>query len=999
MANIYNNSTKKWEDVPDSDVPSGVAAGKYSFEKDLEIPVIDKDGRMGTVSASDAHIAFKQGARLPTAEDQAADFEKKNKEILRRQYGEDNLINAGTAGVIRGVVPFADAAMIGMGALAGKGEAVKEGLSQLKEQNPTTSILGEVAGTLSPYSVVGKAAGAAGKVIPEAVATANAVKVGLKGGTAATKASQVLENVATAGLGSAVEGMVYGANTGISEAILGDPDEVAENLLYNTAFGGLFGGLGGAAIGGAKEAAPLLKAINKKVAEFGDSAVQATARGAVRTAALPAVAMSQGTKAAKIASEIIGDAEGRAGEKFARETLMGADEAGKAAEKVVSRQIKEAEAGLIKAAKDWPADVKQVIKDTVDTAAGDLSEAQTISYRTFQKIDEPFKAQLAADTRPGMIIGDVFDATEQTIKNLEKQGTAAAKAKAQELTDILYAGDRRTAAALTGSERAATLSQKMTVGDEILLARELRNMVQPYQKSISSIGEKGRKEAIDLWNQLDGQLKNYPVEEYAKQISDGDRWYRASSEIGRLTGKGSLAKYTPVSSKIRSTFSDPVKSDYIDEMLNNVTEFIPYFEKLKGVGSNLQAQKNIALEMSNKIKELSGKNLNGRLSADDALEMMNQFGGTKAMIQRSDKLKELQSTFSTSTTLKPIEKLIKINKALGRPVDDALEAARPFQEIHQKMRELTKTDKETASLLNRLLTKGAKIAVGTTVGGPIGAVAGALDNGTGFKGADALRMFDGLTAIERFSNKAFNRMEQSIEKAGRALVSDKGRQAVVATSVYKPLSDRRKEFKDKAAYLANFAVPDQAAQYIEKTVGQLPGAPNIQAAVGARLINTATFLNSKLPTDPLAGQSIFVDKSGWTPSDFELARFERYVDAAENPQQVLENITKGDVSPEEIETLKTLYPGVFNKLQNRVINDIIDNGANMSYQQRITIGTLFNVPSDPTLTPQFIQAMQATYAVPPQGRPNEGTTRGPKSKLDLNIEQSAMTDTQRITQK
>lgn len=996
MATVFNNATKKWESIDDSTVPEAVSSGKYSLEKNTRIPVVSPEGETGTVPSNQAATAFKQGFTVSNPADISNNFDKKEKELLQKQFGENNTLAATTGGLLRGVLPGSDLLLTGVGSALGHGEDVRFGLQQLKEQNPTASIVGEVAGTLSPFSVLGKVAGAAGKAIPEAIATANA----LKGVETASKASKVLQGVTTAGLGSLVEGMVYGGNTGVSEAILGDPDEVAENLLYNTAFGGLFGGLGGAGIGAIQEAAPLLKAINKKVTSLADDAVQSTARGVTRATMVPTVAATQGTKAAKIASEIIGDVEGRAGEFANRELLQGVEGLSKQSERLVGKQIKDAEKGLINAAKDWPTDVKQVVKDAVETASGDLAEAQNISYRTFQKIDEPFKAQLANDTRPGMIIGNVFDATENAIKELERQGTQPALAKAKELTDFLYAGDRKFAAGLSGTERQASLAQKVTAGDEILLARELRSMVQPNQKSISSIGEKGRKKAIDLWNQLDESLKNYPDANYAKQISDGDKWYRASAEIGRLTGKGGVSKYEPVASKIRSTFSNPVKADYLDEMFNNVSEFIPFFEKLQGVGDNIAQQQNIAQEMSNKIKELSGKNLNGRLSADDALEIMKQFGSTKNMVARADKLKELQASFAASQDLKPLEKLIKLNKVLGRSTDEALEAARPYQQIHEKLKTLTKNDKETASLLNRIISRGTKVATGAAFGGPGGAIIGsALDSGMGFKGADAIRAFDGLTAIERFSNKSFNRMEQSIENAGRSLVSEKGKKAVTSYMAHRPLKEKREEFKKKSEHLAKMAVPEEAANFIEQKVGSLPGAPQIQAAIGRRLIEQANFLRSKLPIDPLAGQSIFINNSQWTPSDFELAKYDRYEQAAENPQQVLDNIVKGEVSPEEIETLKTLYPGVFNKLQNRVINDIIENGANMSYQQRITIGTLFNVPSDPTLTPQFINAMQATYAETPQGRPDEGTTSGPKSKLDLNIEQSAMTDTQRLTHK
>jgi hypothetical protein len=233
-----------------------------------------------------------------------------------------------------------------------------------------------------------------------------------------------------------------------------------------------------------------------------------------------------------------------------------------------------------------------------------------------------------------------------------------------------------------------------------------------------------------------------------------------------------------------------------------------------------------------------------------------------------------------------------------------------------------------------------------------------------------------------------------------ALTSDSFRKVGTAAggqNVRMPIDKSRETFKKRAAYLNSMRDPNTAMAEVEKRVGSSTHAPQISAALAAQFVKTNQFLADKLPTDPLAQYNLNFYKSSWEPSDYQLAEFHRYVHAAEDPTSVLDDIAAGSVTPEQIETLKTLQASMYKRLQDGLMDAIMDENLKLSYEQRLNISTLLDVPTDPTLAPAFVSTMQQNYA-------NEATPTQPgqpqKSprKIHLELDPSAIaTDVSRLT--
>lgn len=97
-------------------------------------------------------------------------------------------------------------------------------------------------------------------------------------------------------------------------------------------------------------------------------------------------------------------------------------------------------------------------------------------------------------------------------------------------------------------------------------------------------------------------------------------------------------------------------------------------------------------------------------------------------------------------------------------------------------------------------------------------------------------------------------------------------------------------------------------------------------------------------------------------SDAEIARWNAYVTTAAKPLSVLDDLARGTIRREQVETLRALYPALYSSMSAKVLEALHDSRAEVSYTQRVLLGTLFGAPTDPTLQPASIRALQAAFS-------------------------------------
>jgi hypothetical protein len=112
---------------------------------------------------------------------------------------------------------------------------------------------------------------------------------------------------------------------------------------------------------------------------------------------------------------------------------------------------------------------------------------------------------------------------------------------------------------------------------------------------------------------------------------------------------------------------------------------------------------------------------------------------------------------------------------------------------------------------------------------------------------------------------------------------------------------------------------------LQRSYGQTPQAA---AAAGETLKVAQNYLKGKLPPTVL-------DDLGQpqSPGPVALAKFAKYAEAVSNPMVVLENLNKGYVSPEGLDTLRVVYPQMWAAVQEQAKQSVTDKAMSARQKQ------------------------------------------------------------------
>jgi hypothetical protein len=263
--------------LPPEAVPQAAAAGKAFFKKDARVYARNHAGELVTLAPEDVS---RPGYQILTPA-QVAEAQAK------KQYGEGvgDVVKAGAAGLARGATLGAsDAVLTAVG-----GDDTRKALQGLRQANPITSGVTEVAGAVAPVALSGGAgaAGAAGTAgraagairaagaLPRAAAAAGSlVERGIARGLAGlgyegtTLAGRAAAGALKLGAAGATEGAIYGGAAAANDAVLRGDEITAEKIVSGMGHGALFGGAVGGALGaaGPLASAGLSKLVPKKEA-------------------------------------------------------------------------------------------------------------------------------------------------------------------------------------------------------------------------------------------------------------------------------------------------------------------------------------------------------------------------------------------------------------------------------------------------------------------------------------------------------------------------------------------------------------------------------------------------------------------------------------------------------------------------------------------------------------------------------------------------------------
>lgn len=309
--------------------------------------------------------------------------------------------------------------------------------------------------------------------------------------------------------------------------------------------------------------------------------------------------------------------------------------------------------------------------------------------------------------------------------------------------------------------------------------------------------------------------------------------------------------------------------------------------------------------------------------------------------------------------------------ATGRALS-ALEAAERRGRVLGQWRAL-QGQGDAAGMLAGALGGGAGAAF--ALGGPgaaagLGAAAAAAN-----MVANPQRIARGLAVLERLARQTDDRIGQSIQRflrrGGQAVgeAARRGRRAAVmgGATAYR---ERTRRLEEEAR--------DLPARIADGT-RDLSDAPRTQQALQTRAARAVAFLQRVRPSGRVVPGQLLVNRNR-LPSATEMERFLRYARAVDDPETVLRDLEQGKLSREGIEALREVYPALYARITQRAVEALSELETPPPYQERLQLGILLGIPTDPSLTPAFLATIQQTHAAASAQQPQQqsaAVTRAP----------------------
>jgi hypothetical protein len=212
------------------------------------------------------------------------------------------------------------------------------------------------------------------------------------------------------------------------------------------------------------------------------------------------------------------------------------------------------------------------------------------------------------------------------------------------------------------------------------------------------------------------------------------------------------------------------------------------------------------------------------------------------------------------------------------------------------------------------------------------------------------------------------------------------------------MSAGQKAFDKRARALAALqSNPAALTAHVGNALGPVAdAAPKATAAATSTALAGLQLLASKLPPsyqDPYSLQPQFQPTS--SASRTEIAVHTRYVEALDDPTIIMKRAQNGTLTAEHVEAVKAVYPQLYDQMRSAIMTSLIDSKSKVPYGRRIMLGTLLDLPTDASLAPDFVRALQATYAT----HPEDATQEPPNPNLSsLDVASSFQSGAQSVSE-
>jgi hypothetical protein len=489
--------------------------------------------------------------------------------------------------------------------------------------------------------------------------------------------------------------------------------------------------------------------------------------------------------------------------------------------------------------------------------------------------------------------------------------------------------------------------------------------------SLGGMGPTARKQFDEQMGRLTKALESGEGHELFTAADDAKRWFGKQAQFGR--GPMGLSEWAREADRLyqgRGGLMGTLESDVwgkagaAQKAVNAATsENIGFGSRFKGGflaehGSEAGRPINVAdtAKVSGFLGRLTkaGNDLDAQGVKDfirtrraflEATENSYDHGGgaTKAIAKERASLDAMEKTFDKATKETALINQVKrmhgeeqanhIGGFLGLATDTLTKPVTTLQRLAQ-------IESHTTQILEKIGAGGQKLAGGSGASSAR-AVGLAPPKGAG-KGFFSLLMERAPVAGEITAVAGANSGQKAFDKRARALAALQSNPAALSARV-----------GDALGPIAD-------------------AAPKTTAAATATALAGLQFIASKMPPsyqDPYTIQPQFQPTS--RASATEIAVHTRYVEALDDPTIIMKRAQNGTLTAEHVEAVKAVYPQLYGQMRSAIMTSLIDSKSKVPYGRRIQLGTLLDLPTDASLAPDFVQALQATYATHPEAATQE----------------------------
>jgi len=949
---IQQVSAKYKGDSQMTDIESKIMNGDLGFKPDQDVNVVDPSGKPGKVYGAEIREALAAGYRLEAP-----------RETGVREYVAENDNLAGSAKVAIGQAAnqfFMGVPEVAFEHLADPFEVEK--VRALKEDHAFSNALGGVVGFGSSVylgSPIFKGAEAAGKGVGEFVAKQLATRIGLEKGSE-NVAARILAKSGEAAARLGTEGVVLEAPKAITEASLGDHRAAAESLL-------IAGGLG---VGLGVMSGPVGETFNglRKIAQ----------------------------------------------DKFKLEAgEIGSKEAvnlGKA-EKVID-PMAESDGSLLDAAIKTGVDDKVV--DVIKAEQGKLKQNFAKIRESAEALGVPVTEGMASSSR---VVQDADSALSQNTSTL-------AGARRSKIYENVYNKIDDTVKKIMGVDKPELTSY--SVGNQLKesIGGEAEKVVKANSEFFNAIGEqyenipinkKGLGSVVNNISKIDlrgysGGIKSQ-VKEIQNELEQGFNSIAELKEYRTRLGK----RLSPMAPSEERQIIGQIQ----EKLLNQEESAIDAFAKSRMSKVGGRAGEKTLQEMD-KLGQLFEQRKAANAAWRDMMENFTETGdaiGLGRIRSAQDFLNEIKDVapemiakkfaprndFNKLSMLKDkypeqfgkimdLEKYKILEKSLK---DDKIQAGAFFREIKKLSPEfrsaMFKEEEnallEAAQTIHEAVPKNINPSGTAKTLGWIGdthSVIGSIESVGKNLASEIQEMklrnavpVDGIFKTAGFMGKVQKQLDKipsildsafsGVGKAGGFVASGPGvlglTNAIQGPSQTNDDLRRKEKFeklkKTAVDYVANpQGVMDQIAENLSPL--SKTGAPNVTNELMMKISSQLKYVNDNIPKAIRASSNFH--KVEFVPPAAEVAKFNRKMEVLENPFSVLDKLKNGTLNKDHIESLASNYPVLFQAIQGRIMNHVMENQLDMNFQQRLKMSLLMGYDVDGSTTPQSLASYQNAFA-------------------------------------